>query len=548
MSEGSALREVAAILSVDADAGPLVGFMKIVDKAKGAMAALAAAFAIKEIVEFVDRQLEAAEAIEKTSERLGVSTDTLQRFQYALRLTGGEAEGAANALFFLERALGNAVRGGENPFQTLGIKVKDAAGNVKDAIPILSEVADKVAHAKSEAEKTAIAISIFGRGSKEILPLLKRGAEGVRELSEEYDDLGGGIRDNYIKAAVEAKEATIRVGFVTDALKVELVAGIAPVIERTSRIVLRAVASFREWARTTSVFQTSARIVAAIVGGLLLSKFFAMIAGARRLYGVLGILRVGFVRMGAALLSPIAMFALLYLAVDDLYVLMKGGDSVIGGVLDKLGLIHEKQAIIDALDLSWKNIKDTWTIIEPLIKKIGEAMGGAANGGGSALAQVFVGISKLLAAATTLFAGFVGAINSGVHLDFDGAIAKLNAAGDATFGKKNAYWDPDTGKMVEQNVGGIYGADRGRYEMQRDAAAGATFAAPASIARPAVPAYLTSPSQFDFAQSVTIKTEGMPAATAVQAVRDGTRDATSQVLRQAYAAGKKGAPDAPGGT
>jgi len=545
MSEGGALREVAAILSVDADAGPLAAFMGIVDKAKGAMAALAAAFAIKEVAEFVDRQLEAAEAVSKVSERLGVSTDTLQRFQYALRLTGGDAEGAANALFFLEKAIGAAAKGGDNPFAALGVKVKDASGHVRDAIPILSEVADKVAKAKSGSEQTAIAVGIFGRGTKEILPLLKRGAEGVRELSEEYDDLGGGIRADYIKAAVEAREATIRNAYVMEATKVELVAGFAPAITAVSKVVLRAVVGFREWARSTSVFATSARVVAAVVGGLLLGKLFAFVTGGLRMYGVVNSLRFGIMRLGAAILSPVVAFALLYLAIDDLWVLMKGGDSVIGGMLDKLGLIHEKQAIVDALDTAWANIKTTWTLIEPLIGKIGEAMGGAATGGGSKLAMVFVGIAKMIAAATTLFSGFVAAISAGVSGDFDGALAKLNAAGDATFGKKNEYWDPTTGKMVSENVGGIYGADAGQFGV-RSAAASGLLKPPASIVRPAAAASYLASGGFDFSQQVSIV---VPPGTAPETmpgiVRAGVRDASAPVLRQAYAAGKKGAPDAP---
>jgi len=55
---------------------------------------------------------------------------------------------------------------------------------------MLMEVAGRFPELKSEAEKTSVAMDLFGRSGVELIPLLNKGQGAIRELMAEADSLG----------------------------------------------------------------------------------------------------------------------------------------------------------------------------------------------------------------------------------------------------------------------------------------------------------------------------------------------------------------------
>lgn len=72
----------------------------------------------------------------------------------------------------------------------LGINVRDTAGHIRPMNDLLPEIADKFKDMPNGAEKTALALQLFGKGGMALMPFLNKGAEGIKELSKESDKFG----------------------------------------------------------------------------------------------------------------------------------------------------------------------------------------------------------------------------------------------------------------------------------------------------------------------------------------------------------------------
>ena len=74
--------------------------------------------------------------------------------------------------------------------ETIGVSAYDASGNMKDAGDIMEELAVRFSEIGPGVEASGLAMALFGRSGKQILPLLFEIAEGLRKAKEDTVTLG----------------------------------------------------------------------------------------------------------------------------------------------------------------------------------------------------------------------------------------------------------------------------------------------------------------------------------------------------------------------
>jgi len=137
--------------------------------------------------------LDTADSLAKSSQKLGISVESLDALQHYANLSGVNVEQLSAGLRFLSKnAVDTAANTGDArlAFQALGISVVDAHGKLKPTEMLLEEVAEKFAGMEDGAGKTAIAMRIFGKSGAELIPLLNGGAEGFKRNREEAEKYG----------------------------------------------------------------------------------------------------------------------------------------------------------------------------------------------------------------------------------------------------------------------------------------------------------------------------------------------------------------------
>ena len=123
----------------------------------------------------VKSSLESADALAKLSQRVGISVESLSTLIPVAELSGVSAEKFEGgirklAVRMLEAATDtdDAVRS----FAAVGVAFQNQDGTLRATDEVLLDLADKFQTLPDGAEKTAIAVELFGKSGADLIPFL----------------------------------------------------------------------------------------------------------------------------------------------------------------------------------------------------------------------------------------------------------------------------------------------------------------------------------------------------------------------------------------
>lgn len=167
----------------------------------GALVTVAGAYALlrqtKETIEFAD-------AIAKTADKLGVSTDALQEYRFAAERSGVAQTALDMGLQRFSRRLGEADQGmGElkDTLEQLNISTRDSNGLLKTSEQVMVEYADAIQAAEGDQEKLRLAFKAFDSEGAAMVNMLRNGSAGLEELRQKARDAGVVIDEELIRKA-----------------------------------------------------------------------------------------------------------------------------------------------------------------------------------------------------------------------------------------------------------------------------------------------------------------------------------------------------------
>lgn len=155
---------------------------------------------ISQLIEFTRHMAELGDEAQRTAQMLGLTVEQVTDFQFAVSATGGRIEQATSLMERLEIAMeggGRRTAQSAAALKVLGISATDAAGHTRNLQDMLGLIADKFKTSADGPAKTAVAMALMGRAGAEMIPLLNRGSEGLRELASEAratgSEMSGGM-------------------------------------------------------------------------------------------------------------------------------------------------------------------------------------------------------------------------------------------------------------------------------------------------------------------------------------------------------------------
>lgn len=166
-----------------------------------AAAAAGAALIVQLVKNIADLKDHAAE--------LGMSTTALQEYRYAAESAGVDQAKFEDGVKSLTEKLRDASLGAEKPlkvFNALGINIRDASGEVRDAASVLPELADKLNSIPDPTERAAVAALLLGDNASEMAALLDQGSEGIDNLRDAAERLGVVLSADQIQRADEVAQ------------------------------------------------------------------------------------------------------------------------------------------------------------------------------------------------------------------------------------------------------------------------------------------------------------------------------------------------------
>lgn len=215
------------------------GFSKNIANASFAMAkytsALTAAGVAMSSV-FVNKQLDAIDALAKTADGLGITTQKLQALHHVGQLTGSTTEEINKSLARMERRLGEVARiggAGALALEDMGVSIDDIIKLTPDKQ--LEALSSALVGVENQAVKASIANDIFGRSGLKMLKLMEELKDkGLTPAQRELEQLGFSM--NRIDAAkVEAaNDSMLRFNKAIQSVFQRLAVHLAPILEGIS--------------------------------------------------------------------------------------------------------------------------------------------------------------------------------------------------------------------------------------------------------------------------------------------------------------------------
>lgn len=160
----------------------------------GAFAAAAAAVVEveKALANLTLEQAAAAGEIQDVAMQTGLSTEAVQRYQYACDMIGVSFDTVASSQAKMIRSMADVQSGSETATATwnqLGIEVMNADGSLRDAQEVFLEVIDVLGQIENATQRDAVSMEIFGRSAQDLNPLIVQGTDAFQAFYDKASDV-----------------------------------------------------------------------------------------------------------------------------------------------------------------------------------------------------------------------------------------------------------------------------------------------------------------------------------------------------------------------
>lgn len=184
----------------------------------------------------------------------GISTETLQEYEYMAGLIDTDIDTITGAMTKLTRNMNTAREGtgaSAEAFQKLGVAVTDADGSLRDNEEVFNEIIAKFEEMPDGAERDAIAMQLMGKSAQDLNPLIAAGADKLAALRQEAHDTGYVMSDEMMSGLLDSADAADRMTARMDGLKRQLSANLAPAVTQLQQKLIELFAKV-DWDTVTT--------------------------------------------------------------------------------------------------------------------------------------------------------------------------------------------------------------------------------------------------------------------------------------------------------
>lgn len=213
----------------------LKGAFTAASAAASAVVAGAAAIA-KGLVKAADTAAEAGDKIEKQSQKVGMSAESYQQWDYVMNIAGTSMQNCTTGLKTLTNQFEKAQAGSEgaqDKFKRLGLSMDDLKGKSREEV--FETTVKALQGVKSETEKAALANALFGKSGQDLMPLFNQSAEATQDLMDKAKEYGMVMSDDAVNASAAYEDSLTSMQTTMKALKdnafAELLPGMTSVLD-----------------------------------------------------------------------------------------------------------------------------------------------------------------------------------------------------------------------------------------------------------------------------------------------------------------------------
>lgn len=190
----------------------------------------------------------AGDQLDKMNKRTGFAVETLSALDFAASQSGASLEQFDKALASMARFSLMASRGlatATDVLDELGLSVEDVtAGSAEQKF---LKLAEKISEIEDPTLKAGMALQVFGRQGRELLPMLAGGGQGIEALMARARELGIVMSGEDAQAAAEMTDALDELMRSVKFLTVTVARELLPEALNFSKFMTETIPQIREW-------------------------------------------------------------------------------------------------------------------------------------------------------------------------------------------------------------------------------------------------------------------------------------------------------------
>ena len=150
----------------------------------------AAAGALTAIGGMALKAVDAADDLKTLSQQTGISTDELQKYQYAAELVDVSTEDIVGAQQKLIKSMSSSSSATVEAFNQIGVATTNADGSLRDTNEVFYEVLEGLSQITNETERDVVAMQIFGKSASSLAGIIDDGGAALKEYGDQAEELG----------------------------------------------------------------------------------------------------------------------------------------------------------------------------------------------------------------------------------------------------------------------------------------------------------------------------------------------------------------------
>lgn len=188
---------------------------------------------------FANKVTQTGDNIDKMSQKLGISAEAYQEWDFIMQHCGSTIEGLKPSMKTLANAAADGNDSTAAAFNKLGLSMDEVAAMSQE--DLFATVIARLQDMGESTERTAIASDLLGRAATELGPVFNMSAAETEALRQQVHDLGGVMSNEAVKnsAAFQDSLYNVKVAFsgAANSLAAELIPGITSLMDRVSAFV-----------------------------------------------------------------------------------------------------------------------------------------------------------------------------------------------------------------------------------------------------------------------------------------------------------------------
>lgn len=209
------------------------------------------------VLGFTNHYANLAQELQHASQKAGITAESLQKLQYAAKLSDVPIDDLNNSLKFLNRSIAvassNPISEQAAAFASMGIAVRDCTGKLKSADVVLAEMSDRFKKYPDGAAKVATAMTTMGRAGTTLIPLLNQGSEAIKRQQAEFTNLGHVMTEADLLIADKFDNDFKRLTTAIEGVAMTIALDLMPVIDPILNYMKDWIVANKEWLKVQIV-------------------------------------------------------------------------------------------------------------------------------------------------------------------------------------------------------------------------------------------------------------------------------------------------------